>query len=77
MPPDTKARGYFARRSRFKWWEGLPWVLAVAAFFVLPAYMAFGTQVLITIIFAHNHFQPEITGNPLALIRLLIPTSFP
>ena len=52
MTPDTKARGYFARRSRLKWWEGLPWVLAVAAFFVLPDYMAFGTQVLITIIFA-------------------------
>ncbi len=52
MTPDTKARGYFARRSRLKWWEGLPWILAIAAFFVLPDYMAFGTQVLITIIFA-------------------------
>ena len=52
MTPDTKARGYFARRSRLKWWEGLPWILAVATFFVLPDYMAFGTQVLITIIFA-------------------------
>ena len=52
MTPDQEARGYFARRSRLKWWEGLPWILAVAAFFVLPDYMAFGTQVLITIIFA-------------------------
>ena len=52
MNPDVEPRGYFARRSRLKWWEGLPWVLGVAAFFVLPDYMAFGTQVLITIIFA-------------------------
>ena len=52
MNPDVEPRGYFARRSRLKWWEGLPWVLAAVAFFVLPDYMAFGTQVLITIIFA-------------------------
>ena len=52
MTPDAEARSYFSRRSRLKWWEGLPWILAVAAFFVLPDYMAFGTQVLITIIFA-------------------------
>ena len=45
-------RGFFRSRQRLKWWEGLPWVLAVSAFFFLPDYMAFGTQILITIIFA-------------------------
>jgi ABC-type branched-subunit amino acid transport system permease subunit len=31
---------------------GLPWIAGVAAFFVFPNYLAFGTQVLITILFA-------------------------
>ena len=52
MVPSEESRVFFSRRSRLKWWEGLPWALAIAAFFVLPDYMAFGTQVLITIIFA-------------------------
>lgn len=41
-----------AGRHRFKWWEVLPWVVAVAAFFLYPTYLSFGTQVLITILFA-------------------------
>jgi branched-chain amino acid transport system permease protein len=41
-----------ARRHRFQWWETLPWIVALAAFFAFPAYLAFGTQVLITILFA-------------------------
>jgi branched-chain amino acid transport system permease protein len=41
-----------ARRHRVKWWEALPWLAAIAAFFLLPNYLAFGTQVLITILFA-------------------------
>jgi branched-chain amino acid transport system permease protein len=39
-------------RHRLRPWEVLPWLLAVAAFFVFPDYMAFGTQVLITVLFA-------------------------
>jgi branched-chain amino acid transport system permease protein len=35
-----------------QWWEVLPWVAALAAFFAFPNYLAFGTQVLITILFA-------------------------
>lgn len=39
-------------RHHLRPWELLPWLLAVAVFFVFPDYMAFGTQVLITILFA-------------------------
>lgn len=41
-----------ARRHRLRWWEALPWVAALACFFAFPNYLAFGTQVLITILFA-------------------------
>lgn len=40
------------RRHRFRWWELLPWLAGVAVFFLFPNYLAFGTQVLITILFA-------------------------
>jgi branched-chain amino acid transport system permease protein len=43
---------YLHRRHRLRPWEVLPWLLAIAAFFAFPDYMAFGTQVLITILFA-------------------------
>jgi branched-chain amino acid transport system permease protein len=41
-----------ARRHRLRWWETLPWIAGVACFFAFPNYLAFGTQVLITILFA-------------------------
>ena len=41
-----------ANRAHWRWIEALPWLLIVAAFFTLPDYLAFGTQILITIIFA-------------------------
>jgi branched-chain amino acid transport system permease protein len=41
-----------ARRHRFRLWELLPWIAGIAVFFVFPNYLAFGTQVLITILFA-------------------------
>ncbi len=46
------AQSYFHRRERWHWGEALPWLAAVAAFFVFPDYMALGTQVLIAILFA-------------------------
>jgi branched-chain amino acid transport system permease protein len=45
-------QSYLRRRHRVRPWELLPWLLAVGAFFVFPDYMAFGTQVLITVMFA-------------------------
>jgi branched-chain amino acid transport system permease protein len=41
-----------ARRHRLQWWEALPWIAAAAAFFLFPNYLAFGTQLLIAILFA-------------------------
>jgi len=49
--PHTAA-GQLARRHRFQWWELLPWIAAVAAFFAFPNYLAFGTQLLVIILFA-------------------------
>lgn len=52
MPETRSAAGQLARRHRFQWWELLPWIAAVAAFFAFPTYLAFGTQLLVTILFA-------------------------
>ncbi len=41
-----------ATRHRVRPLEALPWVLAVAAFFALPEYLAVGTQILILVLFA-------------------------
>jgi branched-chain amino acid transport system permease protein len=41
-----------AVRHRLRWWEALPWVAGLVAFFLFPNYLAFGTQVLVTILFA-------------------------
>ena len=48
----SSATRYLQHQHRWRFLEVVPWVLGVAAFFVLPDYMAFGTQILITIIFA-------------------------
>ena len=42
----------FARRHRLSVFEIVPWIAAVAAFFVFPGYLALGSQILATIIFA-------------------------
>jgi len=41
-----------ARRSRLRPWEALPWVLAIAFYFAFPRYLGFGTDLLISILFA-------------------------
>ena len=41
-----------AERHRVQWWEALPWIAGIGMFFVFPNYLAFGTQLLITILFA-------------------------
>jgi len=41
-----------AQRHRLKWWELAPWLAGIAVFFAFPDYLAFGTQVLIAILFA-------------------------
>jgi len=48
----TGAARQLAGRHHFRWWELLPWIAGIAVFFAFPNYLAFGTQVLITILFA-------------------------
>ncbi len=42
----------FARRHRFRWYEALPWLVAIAGYFAFPDYLALGSQILATIVFA-------------------------
>jgi branched-chain amino acid transport system permease protein len=44
--------GAFARRHRLRPYEALPWLLAIAAYFAFPDYLALGAQILATILFA-------------------------
>jgi branched-chain amino acid transport system permease protein len=46
-PVDVLVRGH-----RLRWWECIPWLLAVAGYFVFPNYLALGNQVFIMILFA-------------------------
>jgi branched-chain amino acid transport system permease protein len=51
---DARARAadYLTRRHHFRWTEALPWLVAIAVFFLFPNRMTFGSQVLIMIMFA-------------------------
>jgi branched-chain amino acid transport system permease protein len=50
----TRARAaeYLLRRHRFQPAEALPWLIAIAAYFVFPDRMTFGSQVLVMVMFA-------------------------
>ena len=52
LAPGLAAAQAFTARHRFQWWEALPWIAALAAYFAFPTYLSFGTQLLITILFA-------------------------
>lgn len=39
-------------RHQLRWWEPIPWVLAIAFFFAYPNHLGFGSELLITILFA-------------------------
>ncbi len=41
-----------AGRHRLRAWEPIPWMLAIALYFVFPNHLGFGTELLITILFA-------------------------
>jgi branched-chain amino acid transport system permease protein len=51
-PEQHPAALALARRHRLRWWEPLPWVLALAFYFLFPRHLGFGTDLLITILFA-------------------------
>jgi branched-chain amino acid transport system permease protein len=40
------------QRHRARWWESLPWLLAVAYYFAFPNHLGFGTELLIMVLFA-------------------------
>lgn len=41
-----------ARRHHVRLWEAIPWILAIAFYFAFPNHHGFGTDLLITILFA-------------------------
>ena len=41
-----------SERHRLRWWEPLPWLLGLAFYFLFPRYLGFGTELLITVLFA-------------------------
>jgi len=47
-----RAALFLIERHRFRWPEALPWLIAIACFFVFPDRMTFGGQVLIMVMFA-------------------------
>jgi branched-chain amino acid transport system permease protein len=51
-PSDNLAARILARRHRFQWWEALPWIVALGFYFIFPRYLGFGTELLITVLFA-------------------------
>ena len=42
----------FARRHRLRPYEALPWLIAIAAYFLFPGYLPLAAQILATILFA-------------------------
>jgi branched-chain amino acid transport system permease protein len=48
----AQAVAFLATRHRLQAWEALPWIIAIAAYVVFPDRMAFGSQVLVMVLFA-------------------------
>ena len=40
------------RRHHLRWWEALPWLIAIAYYFAFPDYLSFGADLLVSILFA-------------------------
>jgi branched-chain amino acid transport system permease protein len=51
-PSEHAAALALARRHRMRPWEPLPWLLALAYYFAFPNHLGFGTELLISILFA-------------------------
>jgi branched-chain amino acid transport system permease protein len=51
-PAHARAVTWLTTRHRWRWAEALPWLIAIAAYFVFPDRMVFGSQVLIMVLFA-------------------------
>ncbi|HTS41524.1 MAG TPA: branched-chain amino acid ABC transporter permease [Xanthobacteraceae bacterium] len=49
---DRSAARALANRHRVRLWETIPWLLAIAYYFAFPRYLGFGTELLVTVLFA-------------------------
>ena len=49
---DHPAARTLAGRHHVRLWEAIPWILALAYYFLFPRYLGFGTELLVTILFA-------------------------
>ena len=49
---DHPAAAALAARHRLRAWESIPWALALAFYFVFPKHLGFGTELLVTTLFA-------------------------
>ena len=49
---DHVAAANIVSRHRIRIWEPIPWIVAVAFYFSFPLHLGFGTEVLVTILFA-------------------------
>ena len=54
LPTTTEHPAALAltRRHRLRWWEPIPWILALAFYFMFPRHLGFGTELLIMVLFA-------------------------
>ena len=52
MTTSNPAAEGLIRRHRLRWWEPIPWILALAFFFAYPNQLGFGSELLITVLFA-------------------------
>ena len=43
---------FLTQRHYFRWWEALPWIIALCYYFAFPDYLSFGAELLIAILFA-------------------------
>src|SRR4030081_168379 len=50
--PRARAVAFLADRHRLQIWEALPWGLSLAAFWLFPDRLTFGSQVLVMVLFA-------------------------
>ena len=62
----VRAMDFIVKRHNFRWWEALPWLLIIAAYFIFPDRMTFGTQVLIGIHSAAAPATPRTMKRPAA-----------
>lgn len=42
----------FIRRHRLRWWEPIPWILAIGFFYLFPRHLGFGNEMLVMALFA-------------------------